>query len=528
MGPLTGGEKDLTPPKLENVEPKNRSVNISPEHVKIEFTFNERIDVKTVMKSLIVNPSVTELPDVRAVGKKMIVEFNDPLKPNTTYQLQFGNSIGDVHENNKYKSLSYIFSTGPTIDSNTLSGSTSWALSLNRAKDISILLFSNLSDTAPLKTKASYYTKTDSAGNYSLSAIKRGTYQIIALADKNSNGNYDLGEGVGFIGRPVEIDGKDTAVMTMSTPKGNKSFIKKKAQAFWGLHRFILNDTLPGAYILFDDKKADAKHISYETRNDTLEVYYKGIYDTRLTLYFKNKNTAFDTVSLEVPKQSKVDSTVNKFSKRILASASKKNFGVDNDDVFFNFSLPVIKIDSSKCYLIHDSTYEKPLFTQEESNLQNRLVTPYLPSYKRRLKNKLLQDKNYTMVFYPGSITNYWNVTNGDTIKAGFKTLLNEDIGTIKIKFNLPEPIHDYVLQLMDAKGGIVATYEGVNQKKNETTFYNLPAADYSLRLIDDADANKKFSAADYYKKTQAEDVYYYTKPLKVPAGWDVEADWNF
>ena len=74
----------------------------------------------------------------------------------------------------------------------------------------------------------------------------------------------------------------------------------------------------------------------------------------------------------------------------------------------------------------------------------------------------------------------------------------------------------------------MIKEYSSATKKENTVTFYNLVGADYSLRLINDVDANKKFTPANFTMHTQPEATYLYNKPIKVPAGWDVETDWNF
>ena len=528
IGPLTGGAKDATPPKLLSVLPKDTSTYVPISNATFIFQFDEMVDVKAVSSAMIINPFMDNKPEVRASGKKMIVSFDDDLQPNTTYQIQFGKSVGDIHENNKYKNLTYIFSTGPTIDTNTISGKAKWALTSNSVKDVSIMLFTNLTDTAATRTKPSYVVKTDSAGTFSLSAIKPGTYQVVAITDKNNNNAYDGGEALGFTNSPITISGNDTINFIMSVPKSGRNFIKKKIQPFWGYNKFILSDTMPDAYILYMDKSLDGDKISYETKNDTLEVYYKDIFDTELKLLVKKDQTVFDTITLDVPSKQKVDSTISKNTKKVSVNPNKRMYGTTNDDVFLNFSLPIKNVDLEKCSLKHDSILEKLLITTENKNENNNLVTTYLPLYKKRLLNKLVEAKTYTLMFLPNSLTNYWGKMNTDTIKTTFKTYANEDIGTLKIKLTLPDSIHNYVLQLLSASGNVLQEYSSGLKKENIVTYYNLTAADYSLRLIDDVDANKKFTPASLATHKQPETIYLYSKVIKVPAGWDVETDWNF
>ena len=130
-------------------------------------------------------------------------------------------------------------------------------------------------------------------------------------------------------------------------------------------------------------------------------------------------------------------------------------------------------------------------------------------------------------MFLPNSITTYWGKTNADTLRTTFKTYSNDDIGALKVKLTIPDSIHNYVIQLLDSKEKVLNEYSGVVKKENNITFYNLPSAEYSFRFINDVDANKKFTPANFTTHTQPEDVFIYDKLVKVPAGWDVETDWN-
>jgi hypothetical protein len=535
IGVLTGGKKDKTPPQLISITPKDTSTNMPNKKLTITFLFDEMVDVKAVSQSLTINPCMDNKPEIIAGGKRMIVKFNDTLQRNTTYQLQFGNSVKDVHEGNKYRNLTYLFSTGSVIDSNTVSGTVTDAFTFKNMKDVSVMLFSDLSDTAVTRSKPDYLVKTDSLGMYSISAIKPDTYQIVAITDKNKSKTFDAGEAIGFRNTPLIITGKDTVDFKMSIPKSNNSFIKKKIQSFWGYHKYILSDTIPDAYIILledssktPERNADKDKIAYETRNDTLEVYYKDIYDTELKFMVKRNQTIIDTVKLEVPNQTKVDSTINKNGKKINMSVNKAIFGNKNDDIYVSFPFPIENtIDMDKCLLLHDDKTEKAILTAENKNENNNLVTTYLPAYKRRLLNKLLESKTYILMFLPNSITTYWGKTNADTIKTTFKTYSNDDIGTLKVKLTIPDSIHNYVIQLLNSKEKVLNEYSGQVKKENNITFYNLASAEYSFRFMNDVDANKKFTPANFSTHTQPEDVYIYTKLVKVPAGWDVETDWD-
>lgn len=522
--PLTGGAKDTTPPELISVMPASGSTNVTAKNTKIIFKFNEMVTVQNISQKLIINPLTSDMPEVIASGKSVIVSFEKELQPNTTYFLQFGNAVVDIHESNPYQNLSYIFSTGPTIDSAYITGKAVYALSLKPARDVSVMLYKNLADSAPITGKPDYSTRTNDQGQYFLSAIKPGRYKVLAFEDKNKNQQYDLSEAIGFVNDPVEID-RDTVNFDLSAAKTDKVFIKKKLQPFWGYNKFVLNDTFPNAYMI-TEKSIDTDKYAYESRNDTLEVYYKGLYDRKFEFVLKNEQQSFDTISLNLPSKQAVDSSLEKGLKKIIFHAEKSIYGAKHDDVLLNFSVPVKNLDADKCLLISGKDKVKPLFTNERSNEEKNLVTTYLPTYKRRLINALLPQSGYTLMVLPGSAETFWGVLNKDTLRTAFKTFSDEETGSAQVKLALPDSIKAYVLQVLNAKNSVVQEASSANKTGVVHFFYNLPAGDYSLRLIDDKDQDGKFSPASYFKKKPAEKVIFYDKPIKIPAGWDVEVTW--
>lgn len=523
--PLTGGARDTKPPALLSVTPADRSTNVSPHKVKIVFKFDELISAQGATQKLIINPIIPEIPEIEARGKILTLSFDKALDPNTTYFLQFGNSVVDIHESNPYPNLSYLFSTGPTIDSAYITGKVMHAFTKKPVPDVSVMLYRNAADSAPLLTAPDYITRSDADGKYFLSAIKSGKYRVIAVADKNKNRLYDISESLGFLNEMIEIT-RDTVDLLMSTTESDRVFIKKKLQPFWGYNRYVLNDTFPEVYMI-TEKSIDDGNYRYETRNDTLEVYYKELYDRKFDMVFKNGKESFDTLQINIPGKARVDSSLEKGTRKVSVRTERTAYSAKKDPVILNFSLPVRNIDAAKCVLKKDATGEKPVFTQEEANEEGNLVTSFLPVYARRLTNTLVPSSVYTLTVLPGAVETFWGSTNADTLRSMFKTLGADELGSLQVKLEVPSAVKSYVLQVLNEKGNVLKEVISANKNTNTHFFYNLPAGDHTLRLVDDADQNKKFSPASYLKGRQAEDVHLYDKTIKIPAGWDVETEWK-
>lgn len=66
--PLTGGDKDETPPQEVKSTPTNKSINFSETTITIEF--DEFIKLQNLQQQLIVSPVMEENPDISIKGKK--------------------------------------------------------------------------------------------------------------------------------------------------------------------------------------------------------------------------------------------------------------------------------------------------------------------------------------------------------------------------------------------------------------------------------------------------------------------------
>ena len=83
MGSPDGGWYDEDPPRIIGCSPADQATNVKDR--KISIYFNEYIKVEDVTQNVIVSPPQIEMPEIKAAGKKIVVELKDTLKPNITY-----------------------------------------------------------------------------------------------------------------------------------------------------------------------------------------------------------------------------------------------------------------------------------------------------------------------------------------------------------------------------------------------------------------------------------------------------------
>ena len=142
-GSPSGGPTDSIPPVLVNANPKLNSVNFDSEEIKL--TFDEWVKLDKVEDQLIISPPLEkksyEVKPLSGVTKKVFLKFIDSLESETTYTINFGNSIKDNNEGNPLTFFNYTFSTGETIDSLYVKGNISDAYDFETDNYVSLQLY---------------------------------------------------------------------------------------------------------------------------------------------------------------------------------------------------------------------------------------------------------------------------------------------------------------------------------------------------------------------------------------------------
>ena len=204
-GTPTGGLVDSIPPVLVNASPKINSTNFDSEEIRL--TFDEFVKLDKVEEQLIISPPLDknsyEVKPLNGVTKEIFLEFIDSLETETTYSINFGNSIKDNNEGNPLTFFSYTFSTGETIDSLYVRGNISDAFDKESDDYISIHLYridSVFNDSIIFNNRPTYISNSLDSTNYRFKNLKEGEYLIVALKDIDNNYFFDpFYDKIGFI-----------------------------------------------------------------------------------------------------------------------------------------------------------------------------------------------------------------------------------------------------------------------------------------------------------------------------------------
>lgn len=181
MGNPDGGWYDEIPPRVVSASPADRGTGVKSN--KVQIYFNEFIKLENAIEKVVISPPQMEMPEIKATGKRIVVELKDTLKESTTYTIDFSDAISDNNENNPMGNYTYSFSTGDEIDTLEVSGIVLGAEDLEPVKGILVGL------TIPDSVGGTMQrvSRTDSHGRFIIRGIAPGEYCCYALNDQDGN-----------------------------------------------------------------------------------------------------------------------------------------------------------------------------------------------------------------------------------------------------------------------------------------------------------------------------------------------------
>ncbi|MBQ6167788.1 MAG: Ig-like domain-containing protein [Muribaculaceae bacterium] len=273
IGSPEGGPRDYTPPQVVKTSPAVGTLNFKGN--KVEITFDEIVNLKDQQKKVIISPAPKTQPLIRAVGKKVTIEFRDELEENTTYVIDFSNAIEDNNEGNQLDGYSFAFSTGDVIDTLAVSGIVLRANDLEPMQHVLVGLHSNLDDSAFTTLPLERVSRTNDLGKFTIRNLKEGTYHVFAINDVDGDYRMARTEDIAFLDTlVVPTVGEYTSMDTVFT------FDRKIDTITSGTHTLYLpndlllsmfNENYRSHYLKNNTRPADNKlHLLFGAPNDTL------------------------------------------------------------------------------------------------------------------------------------------------------------------------------------------------------------------------------------------------------------------
>lgn len=563
QGMPTGGPKDSIPPILIETSPAYRALNFSGKEVSL--TFNEYIISDAVSEQLVVSPPLQKRPSIRTKSKSLIVSFNEDLKSDMTYSLDFKNSVADNNERNPYKSLRMIFSTGSQIDTLRVAGAVKNAFNLESTEKILVMLHQNLNDTAISNTIPDYVARTDEKGIFLFDNVKAGTYKLFAVNDANQNLMYDSGaEEIAFADSLIiptaefraEPDtlakGADSLLIAGNTyffpePVYLRTFMEDFFDQF--LEKSV-RDTRHKSTLVFSEPVTDTldiKLLGFENEypfilepNPAFDSITVWLTDTLIasndTLKFSLTYTDIDSLDQRFLKTDTVNMV---FTDRATRSESRRR-SRDEDEVpeivqfsfsdnikttGFDLNLPVTlyspePIDtfdfSSVRIIMAEDLAQTPLpITIQKDTIEYRTW---------QIRYNWEPNMSYLLEVDSAAARNIYGITNRK-ISRKFTTQKDDYYGSIILQLaSVSEPM---LIQLLDNSKDekVIKTLHA--QTDGSVTFDFLAPNKYKIKFIYDTNNNGKWDTGSLKTGIQPEKVAYFPEIIKVRSNWENEYPWD-
>lgn len=567
IGNPSGGPIDKTPPIFMRSNPTPNAVNVKDR--KIEIFFDEIVTLKDPSTKIIVSPAQTEMPRMSALGRKVTVELVDSLLPNTTYTIDFSNSIQDNNEGNAIDNFAFAFSTGSVIDSMRVSGYVLDSRTLEPMQSVVVGLQSNLADSAFHKEKLQRVALTNDRGQFTIRNVSPGSYHIFALKDLDRD--YKFGnptEDIAFLDSIIvpSIGSREAADTVYNDLNEIDTIMRATRPAYFpnDILLSMFNEDRKSQY-LANNLRVDSTRISltFAAASDTLpSLSIVGRNDVPDQWYTLERSQTNDTLTYWIRTPHLVSADTLMVATTYLRTDTASNLSWGTDTLKFTFQRQKAKkkkkneetdsleqIRFMELHPLANGTQEvyAPLllqtgtpierYSREAFHLQRKLQND-TTFYPAEIKSIALRDSTlsrrdlmlkvdwepgaaYTLAVDSLAMTDIYGLQT-KPLKVDFNVRKMEEYGNIV--FNIPAVRDSAIVELLDGTEKIVLR---APVKSHRAELLNLLPGKYYARLFIDRNGNGKYDTGNYDMHLQPEETVYYPGAINLKKNWDVEQTWD-
>lgn len=502
-GTPEGGARDTIPPVITRTVPENYVTNFNSKEIRIFF--NEYIKLKDIQKQLVISPPLDNQPIITPYGtsREIRIVFQDTLKENTTYSINFGQSIVDNNEDNPYDFYKYVFSTGNYIDSLKISGSIKDALALHPDESVTVMLYEineHYTDSVIYKEKPLYVASTIKDPDFfEIENIKEGNYLLVALKDKNNNYLFEpKSDKIAFVEQFITIPADTTFLLTL---------FKEIPE-----YRLDRPKQLSGNHILFGyEGIADSLRIDVlsplpdgfeyklvkDIKADTLYYWFKPEWEKDSIQFMAVNNNIVDTITMRM-------SNIPKDSLQV--KPVKTGIVRFDEDVVVTANLPIQSFNREKISIMDNDSVDMAFSTLFDERL-NRLYFSFDKTERQ----------TYTVTMLPEAVIDFFETPN-DTLSFKVSTKTTGDYGFLALNVSNLNTF-PVIVQLTTERSGEVHK-EIYAEEPQVFEFENIEPGKYYIRLIYDTNQNGVWDTGNFLKRLQPEKVVYYPNLLDIRANW--------
>lgn len=571
----SGGPKDRTLPVMVESNPPLNTKKFMGKNVKI--TFDEYVVLDKISEKLLVSPPMKKKPLASLKGKSVIVNFEEDLKDSTTYTCYFQDAIRDLNENNTIPDFQFVFSTGPVIDSLSVTGNVYNSYNLEFPEKTLVLLYKDVADSAVSKHFPDYVARVNETGFFRISNIHEGKYRLYALKDIDNSMSYNLpDEEFAFMDSTIEVTPeknfkpvvKDTSVLKKgfgeslktTSKAGSKSPDKSKEKEKTpepviekGDYQLFLSSAPKKNHYLTSSDRKSKYQMTYTLSlpPDSLNFEFS-IPGVEAKSYFLEKNKEKDTIKIWITdstlySQSQI-TTIIKYpftdtlgtiiykedTLNMRFQAPREPKGIKTKKALYNVGMNILGGSMKPGQQIVFKS-ETPFRSPDTTRIRlyelldsNKVKIPYIlkkdssDACRYFLNAKFLPKKNY---FFIADSASFRNIYNECADSIGIKFSVKDPDSYSKLILNIKNYTGKRIIQLLDGKEKLVR--EVYMKSDGRVEFPLLENGVYRIRALYDLDGDGKWTTGDFYLRRQPEPVSYYPREIEIKTGIDIEQDWD-
>lgn len=556
----TGGLKDTIPPFIIDINPLPGAVGVPVSGAKIVFRFDEYVNIKNP-KNIFLSPPQEKAPKARIKDKFLVVQFEEPLDSNTTYTLNLSDALADNNEGNMFPGYTYVFSTGPKIDSLLISGVVQDCNTLNPVKGATVLLYKDLSDSAVFLHRPDAAIKTDDWGFFCIPYLADTLYRLYAIKDESGNNIYDPDTDlVGFVDsiiRPVvrvvdtlpemlKYDMTDTLMCQARRTEHKIRLFREKPTKQYLVNKVRTDDR--AAYVTFmapnawidslwvKGYKANQVITQFNTLRDSLEIWVNSRKPAPDTLHVFVNYRKTDSLGVLKPSLEHLRLSMPE-GRRVLQKMQRKNIKKEDTTCVFTltatpetveqngfqleFKLPIIYENFDSL----DFRYRNPKQKEFKGSVTVERDTANLRRYIIRPNEKLLTGYEYTLKVPHHSFRNINGFYSDSTV---VKVALPTDEKLSILRTPLTNVDRKIIVDLLDeTRKKVLRTY--IVDSDRTLDFPYLSEGKYSIRITDDGNRNSLVDTGSILEHRQPEAVLFFSVGdkdfIEIPPSAEVEQE---
>jgi uncharacterized protein (DUF2141 family) len=518
----TGGPKDEIPPRLLATGPTHGSTNFRGREVTL--LFDEAVKVENAKEQLMISPSVGKDFTLIARKNQALLTFDQPLADSTTYSIRFRESIKDITEGNPADNIELAFSTGPYLDSLSLTGTVKDLLTGRKLKDVTVAVF--LQDTFDVfRHSPTWFSKSDAGGAFALRNLKPGRYHVYAFDDKNKNLRIDsrgekyglhpeiltLRDSVGPVQLPLlALDARPLRLIANRPDEQSATLTFNK----------------PVYHASLRDNSGNVVPLQFEDSYTRIRAYAPGLFPDSLRVSLRATDSVAYAVDTLIYIKARPQRVLRELFKPTIAEA-KLLAETGRLTAKIQLNKPLLRIHFDSIFYELDSAHRISLtlsdIRYDTLALQLLLNVQLEKSSLSLLSPATKSKRSLASLLYLGQGALH-SVTGDSSVRTHQKIVPTpaQDLGTLLISVQTDRP--SFEVQLIHSRTG-----QRVQSLRNQKsiTFRNVEPGEYMIRVLVDQDSDGRWEWGNPLRPEAPEPVAHYLAPdgketVTLRANWEL------